>query len=63
MLPNGDIVLIGTNGKILRSSGGMTNLSHVKNPVGLSLADAIPINNGKQLLMVGEAGAQIIDSQ
>ena len=63
VLPNGDIVLIGTNGKILRSSGGMTNLSHVKNPVGLSLADAIPINNGKQLLMVGEAGAQIIDSQ
>lgn len=61
-LPNGDIVLVGANGKILRSSGSPGNLKDIANPVGKNLADVIVIGGGDQLLMAGENGAQLIDA-
>lgn len=60
-LPNGDFVMVGANGKILRSAGSPGDFREIENPVGKNLSDVIVIKEGRQLLMVGEEGAQMVD--
>lgn len=57
-LPNGDVLIVGTNGIILHGQGSPKNLQKVKNMAGVSLSGALPLDGG--VLVIGENGASIL---
>lgn len=57
-LSNGEIVMVGINGVIYTSSDGLQNIRTLKNPVGITLASVQEVDGA--LVVVGEAGAQLI---
>lgn len=60
-LPNGEAVLVGVNGIIFKTKGGLQAADRVINPVGTTLASVLPVENA--LVVVGESGAQLIQNQ
>jgi hypothetical protein len=57
-LPGGEVVMVGNNGIVLETSGGMSSVKHVANPVGISLSSVVPF--GSMLIAVGEGGTQTL---
>lgn len=60
-LPNGEAVMVGINGVIFESTNGASSVKRLSNSAGISLASVQPVKDG--LLVVGEAGAQLIQNQ
>jgi photosystem II stability/assembly factor-like uncharacterized protein len=59
LLPNGDFLMVGNSGTILRGSPSTGLVEVVPDPEGKSLAAAIPMPNG-DLLVLGEVGSQLL---
>ncbi len=57
-LPSGEAVMVGINGVIYQTSGGLRQINTLDNPVGITLAAVQPLEGA--LMVVGEAGAQLI---
>jgi photosystem II stability/assembly factor-like uncharacterized protein len=57
-LPSGEVVMVGNNGIALETSGGMSSVKHLANPVGISLSSVVPF--GGKLVAVGEGGTQTL---
>ena len=60
-LPSGEAVMVGVNGVIFKSENGVSTTQRVPNSTGMTLASVQPVKDG--LLVVGEAGAQLIKNQ
>ena len=59
-LPNGEAVMVGINGIIFESINGASDVQRRANPAGITLASVEPVKGG--LVVVGEAGAQLIQN-
>ncbi|MGJ8668521.1 MAG: WD40/YVTN/BNR-like repeat-containing protein [Oceanococcus sp.] len=57
-LPNGEAVMVGINGVIFKTSNGVSSVEQIENSAGITLAGVVPVEGA--LVVVGEAGAQII---
>jgi len=59
ILPNGDYLIVGNNGTVLRGTAGSTQVQAMPDPVGKGLA-AVQALPGGDLLLLGETGAHIL---
>ena len=59
VLPNGDFLIVGNNGTILRGSPTTGLVQEIRDPEGKGLAAALPMSNG-DLLLFGETGVKIL---
>ncbi len=57
-LANGEVVMVGINGKIIVTKDGLKTVELLPNPQGITLAGVAPQKSS--LLVVGNAGAQLI---
>lgn len=60
-LANGEAVMVGINGVILETTGGLTNVRRVPNPQGITLAAVQPVRSA--LVVVGNAGPQLLSNR
>lgn len=59
LLPNGDFLIVGNNGTILRGAPTTGLVQTIRDPVGKGLATAKALSSG-DLLVLGEAGVRIL---
>lgn len=59
-LSNGEAVMVGINGVIYTTSNGLQDIRTLDNPVGITLAGVQEVDGA--LVVVGEAGAQLIQN-
>lgn len=59
LLPNGDFLIVGNSGTVLRGSPSTGLVQVVPDPEGKSLSAATPMPNG-DLLVLGEVGTQLL---
>lgn len=57
-LANGEVVIVGVNGKVLVTQNGLQDVEIVENPRGITLAGVQPEKN--QLVVVGNDGTQLL---
>ncbi|MGH8454113.1 MAG: WD40/YVTN/BNR-like repeat-containing protein, partial [Nevskiales bacterium] len=59
VLPNGDFVMVGNNGMVLRGSAATGQVQAIPDPVGKSLSAALVMPSG-DLLVLGDTGAHFL---
>ncbi|MEN8718756.1 MAG: YCF48-related protein [Oceanococcaceae bacterium] len=57
-LPNGEVVMVGINGVVMLTEGGLQRVRQLDNPEGITLAGVQPVKSA--VVVVGNAGTQLL---